>query len=56
MRQWARLLLTAHNVNKDVESLVNLIDPSKFDIVCKTVQTVGGFSEESNEYDKHPYD
>jgi hypothetical protein len=52
MRQLARLLLTARGVNTGVEHLGDLIDPSKFDLVRQAVQTVGGFSKESNEYDK----
>jgi hypothetical protein len=52
MRQLARLLLGARKLSSDVVHLTDLIDASKFSLVPQVVQNVGGFSADTNSYDR----
>ncbi|XP_054896090.1 uncharacterized protein LOC129366337 [Poeciliopsis prolifica] len=50
MRELARLVLTARNIDKDIVFLKYLICPGKFNTVLETVKQVTGFNAVSNRF------
>jgi len=50
MRQLARLLLKCRELNPEVRSVKDIIDPSLFQVVVKAVKAVCGFDERTNTF------
>jgi len=55
MRQLARLLQQAREVNRSITSLLELIDPRQFDVCVKAARIIGGYSEDKCMFDTPSY-
>jgi len=47
MRQLARLLQKARDINNSIKSLIQLIDPGQFDVCVKAARAIAGYSAET---------